>query len=50
MKIKRLSQKLYFDTKSIRNKIMCVLIGSMVFTTLLIVISPDEKKYVVFHN
>jgi hypothetical protein len=42
--IKEESQKLYSDTKSIRNKVICVLIGSIVLTTFLITFSPNNNK------
>ena len=46
-KLKKQSQKLYFETKSVRNNIICVLIGSTVFTSLLIILSPDDKKVIL---
>jgi hypothetical protein len=46
-KIKKQPQKLYFDTKSVRNNIICVLIGSIVFTSVLIIFSPDDKKLIL---
>ena len=46
-KIKEQPQKLYFDTKSVRNNIICVLIGSIVFTSVLIILSPDDKKVII---
>jgi hypothetical protein len=46
-KIKKHSQKLYFETKSVRNNIICVLIGSIVFTSLLIILSPDDQKVIL---
>ena len=46
-KIKKQSQKLYFDTKSVRNNIICILIGSIVFTSVLIILSPDDKKVIL---
>lgn len=45
--IKKQSQKLYSDTKSVRNNIICVLIGAVVFTSLLIILSPDDKKVIL---
>jgi hypothetical protein len=47
LEIKRQSQKLYLDTKSIRNKVICVLISSIVLTTLLIIFSPNNNKVVL---
>jgi hypothetical protein len=46
-KIKKQSPKLYFDTKSVRNNIICVLIGSIGFTSVLIILSPDDKKVII---
>ena len=46
-KIKKHSQKLHFDTKSVRNNIICVLIGSVSFTSVLIIFSPDDKKVII---
>ena len=46
-KIKKQPKKLYFDTKSVRNNIICVLIGSIVFTSVLIILSPDDKKVIL---
>ena len=46
-KIKKQSQKLYFDTKSVRNNIIRVLIGSIGFATVLIILSPDDKKVLI---
>ena len=45
-KIKKQSQKL-FDTKSVRNNIICILIASIVFTSVLIILSPDDKKVIL---
>ncbi|MGI8834760.1 MAG: hypothetical protein ACR2IS_19260 [Nitrososphaeraceae archaeon] len=46
-KIKKQSQKLYFDTKSVRNNIIRVLIGSIGFASVLIILSPDDKKVLI---
>ena len=46
-KLKKQSPKLYFDTKSVRNSIICVLIGSIGFTSVLFVLSPDDKKVII---
>ena len=46
-KIKKQSQKLYFDTKSVRNNIICILIGSIGFASVLIILSPDDKKVLI---
>ena len=46
-KIKKHSQKLHFDTKSVRNNIIYVLIGSIGFTSVLIIFSPDDKKVII---
>ena len=46
-KLKKQSPKLYFDTKSVRNSIICILIGSIVFTSVLIILSPDDKKVII---
>ena len=46
-KIKKHSQKLHFDTKSVRNNIIYVLIGSIGFTSVLITFSPDDKKAII---
>ncbi len=47
-KIKKQSPKLYFDTKSVRNNIFCVLIGSIGFTSVLIILSQDDKKVIIY--
>ena len=47
MKAKRQSQNLYSDTKSVRNKVICVLFGSIVFTTFLIILSPSDQKVIL---
>jgi hypothetical protein len=44
LEINRQSQELYSDTKSIRNKVICVLISSIVLTTLLIIFSSNYNK------
>ena len=41
------TKKMSIDTESVRNKIICVLIGSIIFTTLLIILSPNDKKVFV---
>jgi hypothetical protein len=46
-KIKKHSQKLHFDTKSVRNNIIYVLIGSIGFTSVFIIFSPDDKKVII---
>lgn len=46
-KIKKHSQKLHFDTKSVRNNIIYVLIGCVGFTSVLIIFSPDDKKVII---
>ena len=46
-KIKKQSQKQYFDTKSVRNNIIRVLIGSIGFVSVLIILSPDDKKVLI---
>ena len=46
-KIKKQSQKLYFDTKSVRNNIIRVLICSIGFASVLIILSPDDKKVLI---
>ena len=46
-KIKKHSQKLHFDIKSVRNNIIYVLIGSVSFTSVLIIFSPDDKKVII---
>ena len=46
-KIKKQPKKQYFDTKSVRNSIICVLIGSIGFTSVLIILSPDDKKVIL---
>jgi hypothetical protein len=45
--IKKRSNKLYSDAKIVRNNIICVLIGSVVFTGLLIILSSDDKKVIL---
>lgn len=47
-KIKKQSQNLYFDTKSVRNNIIYVLIGSIGFTSVLIILSPDDNKVIIY--
>ena len=46
-KLKKQSPKLYFDIKSVSNSIICILIGSIVFTSVLIILSPDDKKVII---
>ena len=46
-KLKKQSPKLYFDTKSVRNSIICILIGSIGFTSVVIILSPDDKKEII---
>jgi len=46
-KIKKQSQKQYFDTKSVRNNIIRVLTGSIGFVSVLIILSPDDKKVLI---
>ena len=46
-KLKKQSPKLYFDTRSVRNNIICILIGSIGFTSVLIILSPYDKKAII---
>jgi hypothetical protein len=46
-KLKKQSPKLYFDTRSVRNNIICILIGSIGFTSVLIILSPYDKKVII---
>jgi hypothetical protein len=46
-KLKKQSPKLYFDTMSVRNSIIWVLIGSIGFTSVLIILSPDDKRVII---
>ena len=46
-KLKKQSPKLYFDTRSVRNNIICILIGSIGFTSVLLILSPYDKKAII---
>ena len=48
LRIKKQFPKLYFDTKSVHNNIICVLIGSIGFTSVLIILSPEDKKLIIY--